>query len=734
MAGARAGFNAGIAEQLVREISPRAVRLSGSDRLSSRFAFFQDESSLYVVAGPQEERAVELALVYGLALRAAKDLVLILPPGGAMQSAVRAAWLDVPIRVFSHLPSPPSETVSEVDVGGREGVVRSLASTSFVDAVHHLGDRAKWVEELTSWAGAHPYLSPAHRPDNRSWHCMGLRVLRVARTGSGVTIRAGIGYTIDSSRPGAAVTLNLEGPLTPDQLESCQDRIDDAVDERYWNEGSMYKADEHWLQAVLREEPSLVGIEAPALREVAAFRCSSESTTEPEWGRGFIDLVGADPQGSIRLVETKLGNDDLLVLQGLDYYIWAQQHRPHLARKLSLPAGAPLELHFVVGGKAGGAPGLSNYVLPQLEALSEDISWRVHFIRDWFDGASTVAEVHRHDSLQPSVETPRARSDWVSSKTEFAGSSVGHLTGEASTAIPWSDPVLAVGSDSLRTARYRALQSWFREVHLGLPPGRNHRGRMVASMLPSEALAERPGANFLTSEAFEYASVRAPEVMRDGGSLDRDRLLRNMLSSMPMCFNVFGYLRSQTELPSLLADSFGLDLASVDDVQCEWAPPRADHLGDRTAFDAFVTYRTTRGTSAFLAIETKYTEPFSQKEYDSQIYKDVTGRTGLFKPGAAESLVGRATNQLWRMAMLAASMLHRRQFEEGAIAVVSLGDDRHAKAAVDGVRAHMLEESFVKFVSLESLTQEASTRPALREWATTFSTRYLDLSPVLDRE
>jgi len=112
------------------------------------------------------------------------------------------------------------------------------------------------------------------------------------------------------------------------------------------------------------------------------------------------------------------------------------------------------------------------------------------------------------------------------------------------------------------------------------------------------------------------------------------------------------------ELALLLNEVFAVDVASVEGAQCEWAPDKTLHLNDRTAFDAFVIYRDPAGRRCFLAVETKYTEPFSQKEYDSQLYRDVTARSGFFRDGAGEQLIGRSTNQLWRMAMLAASLLH----------------------------------------------------------------------------
>lgn len=296
--------------------------------------------------------------------------------------------------------------------------------------------------------------------------------------------------------------------------------------------------------------------------------------------------------------------------------------------------------------------------------------------------------------------------------------------------VAWDDSSLRVASDSPRTARYRALQSWYREVHLRVPPGLDGRGRVIASMLPAEEVARRPGLNFLTPEGADYANQRSGEVLRTGGTLEEDRLRRNMLSSMPLCFNIFGPLRAEPVFAAVVSEVFDIDAASVDTVECEWAPDKALHLNDRTAFDAFVEYRDSAGRLCFLAIETKYTEPFSRKQYDSELYQRVTETTGYFRAGAGNVLKGPDTNQLWRMAMLAASMLHRGDFDHGSVAVLSLADDRHAKVAVEGVRNQIVDESFVKFASLEDLAAAAGRHEALDAWAGEFTTRYLDLSPV----
>lgn len=89
----------------------------------------------------------------------------------------------------------------------------------------------------------------------------------------------------------------------------------------------------------------------------------------------------------------------------------------------------------------------------------------------------------------------------------------------SSTLVPtWDDPSLQVLSDSVRTARYRLLQSWYREAVLGARPGsykpRGHPARACGSLLHADDVAERPGLNFLDERVAACAAARAVEVQR----------------------------------------------------------------------------------------------------------------------------------------------------------------------------------------------------------------------------
>jgi PD-(D/E)XK nuclease superfamily len=305
----------------------------------------------------------------------------------------------------------------------------------------------------------------------------------------------------------------------------------------------------------------------------------------------------------------------------------------------------------------------------------------------------------------------------------------------AAAALAWYDARLQVTSDHLRRRRYRALQSWYRETQFGVEPGQHDRHpQLVGSMLPKErALA---GLNFLHPEIASYVERRIREVRRANGTLDEDRLRRNMLSSMPLCFNLFGAFRAKRPAAArALRAVLGLDIDTIDQVMVEHAPRAAKAvLGDRTAFDAFVAYTTSTGAKGFLGVETKYTEPFGPKTHRPAYYEaNPAYHWAGFHPGAGERLGRQATNQLWRNTLLAAATRHTDDYDFGHAVVIAGRDDSAAWKAVAAVRSELHHpDRMLQSVSLERLIEQCRLQRSLAEWAAQFHRRYLDLSSIAE--
>ena len=298
--------------------------------------------------------------------------------------------------------------------------------------------------------------------------------------------------------------------------------------------------------------------------------------------------------------------------------------------------------------------------------------------------------------------------------------------------LSWSDPRLSVASDSRRTARYRLLQSWYREQVLNAEYGEyrvNGGTRPLGSLLALHDVLERPGLNFLTREAAGYALERADIVQASGGSIDKARLARNMLSSMPMTFSIFGELRARTDRGLDVVRAF-LDphAVAVEVMECVWRPA-IDLLGDQSAFDAAVITQRANGSRHLVGIEVKYTEPFNRTIYNSDGYRQVHEYSGWFHPGTARPLLGPSTNQLWRTSLLAAACAKHGVMgvSSASVVVMCLGEDPDASRALAGLSAALLDpREHCRIVSLEALV--AGVRDGLGPqdgWAETFATRYL---------
>lgn len=224
---------------------------------------------------------------------------------------------------------------------------------------------------------------------------------------------------------------------------------------------------------------------------------------------------------------------------------------------------------------------------------------------------------------------------------------------------------------------------------------------------------------------------RLPRAKDDNEAIELERLHRNLLSSQPLCFNVFGQLSAyRPSTARLLAELLGLDVLSVTDVLVEHAPAAAKNvLRDRTAFDAYLQLETSDGP-VFLAVETKYTEPFSQVQYGSAAYPRPTygpvcnAADGWLKPGAAVELVNAATNQLWRMTMLA-QLTEQKLGRRGLVIVLACDGDHGAESAIKGVRPWLKDGDKVRSVTFEQLLAAANKIPDLAPWTMLFRTRYL---------
>ncbi len=204
------------------------------------------------------------------------------------------------------------------------------------------------------------------------------------------------------------------------------------------------------------------------------------------------------------------------------------------------------------------------------------------------------------------------------------------------------------------TRRTRFHQSWWRAERLGLSAGVDARGNTYGTTSP------RPRRS-LASTSCPLTSIGVPENESLRAAVSESSAAPgNLLSSQPMAFNLFGPLHDDADLAGLLLDPLlpgGVVSASVD---IEWAPAKNLHLRDATPFDVVARYVGADGREAIAGIETKLTEPFSQKSYGfddhhTDRYREVARRSDAWRDPDDPALTDNRWNQVWRNQLLVES-------------------------------------------------------------------------------
>lgn len=177
------------------------------------------------------------------------------------------------------------------------------------------------------------------------------------------------------------------------------------------------------------------------------------------------------------------------------------------------------------------------------------------------------------------------------------------------------------------------------------------------------------GRNFLTDAIHDVAEDRI-KVPVANETLDAQRLRRDLLSSMPMAFNLFGEasLTENEVSRSALAELFGVPAESPSAIWFEWSPGRRDgaYTRDRTAFDVALVLGE-QGAQTVVGIEMKYHE-HSLKEppprpktkaahqHQTEFLVGKAQASGAFLDGWEAAVLDTDLRQIWRDHLLALTM------------------------------------------------------------------------------
>lgn len=200
--------------------------------------------------------------------------------------------------------------------------------------------------------------------------------------------------------------------------------------------------------------------------------------------------------------------------------------------------------------------------------------------------------------------------------------------------------------------RMRVHQAWWRAKKLHLDDSGPYDGQRSNASVLTEKDGEC-GKNFIDCRIAQFA------LKASGQKVERFRNTRNMLSSQPMAFNLFGPLQLDPKLARRLLDPVLPGGVTRAKVEIEHTPsPKGDYLGDGTSLDVLIDYDDRTNQRNLVAVEVKLTEPFSTaskaKRPDRPEYREVAHRIGLWLGVDDEKSALKQTAgwQLWRNHML----------------------------------------------------------------------------------
>jgi hypothetical protein len=282
--------------------------------------------------------------------------------------------------------------------------------------------------------------------------------------------------------------------------------------------------------------------------------------------------------------------------------------------------------------------------------------------------------------------------------------------------------------------RLRLMQALWREeqgLPIGTHPGRDGKARSLGSRIAMPA-AEQNLSNYLTDTVREV--VRA-EVDRDSEKLGKvykkPRIFDDLLSSQPLCFNLFGELKAEHghSLASRVCRHLWPErVDQVTRIEFEYSPGRGDptYTGNRSAFDVFLEHTVPGGGLGFIGIEMKYHEDLRVEPAENrQGTEKAAKNAGIFKSNLLSSLRRPPLQQLWFDHLLALSMRHtNKEWKTGLFVLLHPSANPMCYRIANQYQEALLSTNTFQRLSLEEVIGALRLHSSA-EWITFFYHRYL---------
>lgn len=291
-------------------------------------------------------------------------------------------------------------------------------------------------------------------------------------------------------------------------------------------------------------------------------------------------------------------------------------------------------------------------------------------------------------------------------------------------------------ADNPFAAKARFLQSWYRshiliEENYGFGPDENSKTK-YGNILVNGHIT---GKNFLLPEIFQYALFRT-KFLKNGETIKEYRLFNNMLSSQPMCFNLFSPLKDLFEHDHFTACKIlkacfpSLQIDKIHAIEIEYLPyPVNEYLNDRTAFDAMLIYSTESGERNILAIETKYVEKLGNNPSSYLTKQTELVNVSLIFNEFGKNQASKGFGQLGRNYLLAEKFRIENRLDKAYAVVISPVKNDSSINEITDFHSMMNPEFHERlfYTPLESMIERINNNSpkSLLPWIEKFQKRYL---------
>lgn len=295
-------------------------------------------------------------------------------------------------------------------------------------------------------------------------------------------------------------------------------------------------------------------------------------------------------------------------------------------------------------------------------------------------------------------------------------------------------------SDNVFTRYARLLQSIYRleikEFECGYGPHKKS-AKKYGNILTH---GEKTGKNFFFNETFEYAHQRIKN-KKPYETIDEYRLFNNLLSSMPMAFNLFHPLmmikeKYPSEINNIVKNLFPeLPIDIVESIDIEFIPnPPERYINDKSAMDASIVFTDKQSKKYIIAIETKYTDSLgTNKARDNKRKLEFAIESGLFTVEGINHIKNGCT-QIYRNFLLTESYRFIENFHDSYSIILAPKNHPTTEKEIESLKKYLKEEYHYKLkkYSLEDFISIIKTNSPMefRQWAEHFHSRYLDFNKL----